>query len=237
MLKQIEVVSQKDLNLGLHGITSENAHEYLVNWNGHDYIYSKYYFRRIKAMAMTLHAEAYTFYKGERPKDMVIDHIDNNRFNNDPDNLQTITKIANIAKREEANGGKRHGAGYTYQGIKYSSIRDLAAATGFNVQVMYKMHQRGILAKQLEDNNTIKLFGVKNKTRGLPKEKARTSSFRYIIKSLRYPDWTAQYEQAKDVANRLKITPQKLSLFIKRNRAVHEEFIVIKERINASATA
>lgn len=41
----------------------------------------------------------YAWFKGDVPPDMEIDHIDNDPFNNDPDNLRLTTKADNIRKR------------------------------------------------------------------------------------------------------------------------------------------
>lgn len=41
----------------------------------------------------------YAWFKGDVPPDMEIDHIDNDPYNNDPNNLRLTTKSENIRKR------------------------------------------------------------------------------------------------------------------------------------------
>lgn len=45
----------------------------------------------------------YAWFNGDIPDGYVVDHIDNNSFNNDPKNLQLLTIEENLAKRFEDN--------------------------------------------------------------------------------------------------------------------------------------
>ena len=47
----------------------------------------------------TLSKLVYVWFKGDIPDGYVVDHIDNDSFNNDPNNLQLLTIGENLAKR------------------------------------------------------------------------------------------------------------------------------------------
>ena len=56
-----------------------------------------------KLFSVTVGRLVYAWFKGEVKADMDIDHIDNNPFNNKPENLQQITRLENIRKRYTDN--------------------------------------------------------------------------------------------------------------------------------------
>lgn len=72
---------------------------------GHDksyYAYSWYGgMKNGKQTSITLSAcrIVYIICKGDIPQDYDVDHIDNNSLNNDPDNLQVLSRRDNLAKR------------------------------------------------------------------------------------------------------------------------------------------
>ena len=59
-----------------------------------------YYYKKEKHLMqpIALHRLIYVWYKGDIPKGYVVDHIDNNQLNNDPDNLQLLTRGENVKK-------------------------------------------------------------------------------------------------------------------------------------------
>ena len=59
-----------------------------------------YYYKQEKHVMfpIALHRLIYAWYKEDIPKGMVVDHIDNNPLNNDPDNLQLLTRGENVKK-------------------------------------------------------------------------------------------------------------------------------------------
>lgn len=52
---------------------------------------------------IALHRLIYVWYKGDIPKGMVVDHIDNNQLNNDLDNLQLLTRGENVKKNNNGH--------------------------------------------------------------------------------------------------------------------------------------
>ena len=56
-----------------------------------------------KAYCIPLSRLVYVWHKGDIPEGMVVDHIDNNPFNNSVENLQLLTPEENLAKRYEDN--------------------------------------------------------------------------------------------------------------------------------------
>lgn len=52
-----------------------------------------------KSRVSSLSRFLYAWFKGEVPQGLVVDHIDNNSFNNDIDNLQLLTVQENLLKR------------------------------------------------------------------------------------------------------------------------------------------
>lgn len=74
----------------------------------HKYRPDKYYPKvtfcvRQKVYNIPLSRLIYVWFKGDIPDGYVVDHIDNNSFNNYPDNLQLLTIEDNLAKRFEDN--------------------------------------------------------------------------------------------------------------------------------------
>lgn len=74
----------------------------------HKYRPDKYYPKitfcvRQRVYNIPLSRLIYVWYKGDIPDGYVVDHIDNNSFNNHPDNLQLLTIEDNLAKRFEDN--------------------------------------------------------------------------------------------------------------------------------------
>ena len=53
--------------------------------------------------SIVLSRAIYVWYKGDIPDGYVIDHIDNNPYNNDPENLKLMTIEDNLNKRFEDN--------------------------------------------------------------------------------------------------------------------------------------
>lgn len=56
-----------------------------------------------KAYNIPLSRLIYVWFKGDIPDGYVVDHIDNNSFNNHPENLQLLTIEDNLKKRYEDN--------------------------------------------------------------------------------------------------------------------------------------
>ena len=75
-------------------------HKYGVN---RDYVYVSLNIERLnrgrKQKPVGLHNVIYAWYKGEVPLGYDVDHIDNNPFNNNIDNLQLLTHEENLQKR------------------------------------------------------------------------------------------------------------------------------------------
>lgn len=65
--------------------------------NGY-YFLSYYDIALEKAITVTLHRLLYAYFIGEVPFGMVVDHIDNDKFNNNLDNLQLLTREQNVQK-------------------------------------------------------------------------------------------------------------------------------------------
>ena len=55
-----------------------------------------------------LHRMIYQWVYGTLPDDLVIDHIDNNRANNQPWNLQAVSNRVNTTKDQQPNSGHHH---------------------------------------------------------------------------------------------------------------------------------
>lgn len=64
-----------------------------------------YYYKQEKHVMypIALHRLIYVWYKGDIPKGMIVDHIDNNQLNNDPDNLQLLTRGENVKKNNNGH--------------------------------------------------------------------------------------------------------------------------------------
>lgn len=64
-----------------------------------------YYYKKEKHLMypLALHRLIYVWYKGDIPKGYVVDHIDNNQLNNDPDNLQLLTRGENVKKNNNGH--------------------------------------------------------------------------------------------------------------------------------------
>lgn len=63
-----------------------------------------YYCPETRLMKLiALHRLIYVWYKGDIPKGYIVDHIDNNQLNNDPDNLQLLTRGENVKKNNNGN--------------------------------------------------------------------------------------------------------------------------------------
>lgn len=64
-----------------------------------------YYYKKEKHLMqpIALHRLIYVWYKGDIPKGYVVDHIDNNQLNNDPDNLQLLTRGENVKKNNNGH--------------------------------------------------------------------------------------------------------------------------------------
>lgn len=56
------------------------------------------YFERYKTKTLYVHRVVYAWHIGPIPEGLEVDHIDNNRFNNDVSNLQLLTKELNTYK-------------------------------------------------------------------------------------------------------------------------------------------
>lgn len=75
----------------------------------HKYTHDKYYpiltisLGHGKSYSITLSKFLYAWFKGPVPAGMDVDHIDNNPFNNELDNLQLLTRKENINKRLKDN--------------------------------------------------------------------------------------------------------------------------------------
>lgn len=74
----------------------------------HKYRPDKYYPKvtfcmKQKRYNIPLSRLVYVWFKGDIPDGYVVDHIDNDSFNNKPDNLQLLTIEDNLAKRFEDN--------------------------------------------------------------------------------------------------------------------------------------
>ena len=63
------------------------------------YYYKVEFSYKMKAQIYSIHRLYYAWFKGCAPEGMVIDHIDNNTFNNDISNLQPLTYKESIEKR------------------------------------------------------------------------------------------------------------------------------------------
>lgn len=61
-----------------------------------------------KMISLPLARIIYAWFKGPIEDGFVIDHIDNNPYNNKPENLQKITQKQNIAKRYIDNKNNHH---------------------------------------------------------------------------------------------------------------------------------
>ena len=61
-----------------------------------------------KAQAITESRLIYAWFYGEVPAGYDVDHIDNDPFNNDLDNLQLLSRRENLAKRFEDNPDASH---------------------------------------------------------------------------------------------------------------------------------
>jgi hypothetical protein len=96
-----------------------------------------------------LHHLIAKYYIGERPEgDYVIDHIDGNKLNNFPENLQYITRIANIHKSiaqgfHVANHPEKHG--------NYKNGRSLKNRVPEYKREWYLENKERILLKAKED--------------------------------------------------------------------------------------
>ena len=64
-----------------------------------------FYYKKEKHIMqpIALHRLIYVWYKGDIPKGMIVDHIDNNQLNNDPDNLQLLTRGENVKKNNNGH--------------------------------------------------------------------------------------------------------------------------------------
>lgn len=64
-----------------------------------------FYYKKEKHIMqpIALHRLIYVWYKGDIPKGYVVDHIDNNQLNNDPDNLQLLTRGENVKKNNNGH--------------------------------------------------------------------------------------------------------------------------------------
>lgn len=64
-----------------------------------------YYYKKEKHIMypINLHRLVYVWYKGDIPKGYIVDHIDNNQLNNDPDNLQLLTRGENVKKNNNGH--------------------------------------------------------------------------------------------------------------------------------------
>ena len=64
-----------------------------------------YYYKQEKHVMcpIALHRLIYVWYKGDIPKGMIVDHVDNNQLNNDPDNLQLLTRGENVKKNNNGH--------------------------------------------------------------------------------------------------------------------------------------
>ena len=74
----------------------------------HKYRPDKYYPKitfcvKRKVYNIPLSRLVYVWYKGDIPDGYQVDHIDNDSFNNDPNNLQLLTIEENLRKRFEDN--------------------------------------------------------------------------------------------------------------------------------------
>lgn len=73
---------------------------------GKDRIYKVvYYYKQEKHVMqpIALHRLIYVWYKGDIPKGMIVDHIDNNSLHNDPNNLQLLTRRENVKKNNNGH--------------------------------------------------------------------------------------------------------------------------------------
>lgn len=64
--------------------------------------YTVKYFGRM----LQVHRIIYAKFKGKLEHDLVINHIDDNGYNNDPDNLELVTQSKNNYHRFRKDGGK-----------------------------------------------------------------------------------------------------------------------------------
>lgn len=74
----------------------------------HKYRPDKYYQKitfcvKQRVYNISLSRLVYVWYKGDIPDGYVVDHIDNDSFNNKPDNLQILTIEENLTKRYTDN--------------------------------------------------------------------------------------------------------------------------------------
>lgn len=78
---------------------------------------------------MTVHSLVAQAFLGDRPKGMVIDHIDGNRFNNHYTNLRYCTQKENMNNPNSNKPGKKKGVGViaTKEG-EDQSFEDVQAA-------------------------------------------------------------------------------------------------------------
>lgn len=93
-----QIIHQSSLRLNtteLHPTKNTKHHKYgkdktyyIVAWS-----------EKGKTISFPLQRVIYAWFNGDVPADMDVDHIDNDSLNNDPYNLQLLTRKENIAKR------------------------------------------------------------------------------------------------------------------------------------------
>lgn len=78
----------------------QNGKHYEIYTNNAGYKFINVYDKEKKRMRnLLIHRIIYAFCKGPIPAGMVVDHIDNNKSNNSPENLQLLTRKENTEKR------------------------------------------------------------------------------------------------------------------------------------------
>lgn len=96
-----------------------------------------------KVMSLPLGRLIYAWFTGDIEDGMVIDHIDNNPYNNKINNLQKLTPEANLKKRfiDNPNGHKNQKTTELYK-LKWNIIRQ-ARKQGLNEEELLKKLFKG----------------------------------------------------------------------------------------------